>query len=55
MISISVMSGAVMSAISDHPRNAEQLTQLVDKSDKNCNTHNCAMWNKRSKQCGLIK
>ena len=55
MMALATMTAATMSAMMDAPKHAEKLGALIDKSDKLCNTHNCAMWNKRSKQCGLIK
>ena len=54
LVSVSMMSQVVTSAMLTHPKNAEELSKLIDKSDKNCNTHNCAMWNKRRKCCGLM-
>lgn len=54
-VSMSIMVVSMVQASIAHPMHAEALQDKLSKDDKNCNTHNCAMWNKRRKCCGLIQ
>ena len=53
LVSVSLMSQVVTTTMLARPKNVEELGKLIDKSDRNCNTHRCALWDKRRKRCGL--
>jgi hypothetical protein len=54
-VSLSILALSITQASLAHPKYAESLQGQIAAEDKNCNTHGCAMWDKRRKRCGLIQ
>lgn len=54
-LQLAIVGQSILQITAVHPKAINELGGVIDKKDKNCIRHNCAMWNKRGKQCGLIK